>query len=74
MNFSIYLDDKTNAEITDQANLLGKSKNTIIREAIEEWLKLHRSKKWSKNIMNFQGDPEFKEFESYRDKLDENIL
>lgn len=69
MNINIYLEDYLGKEITKQATVLGKSRNTIIREAIKDWLTHHEEHEWPACIQTFQGCEESKPFESYRNEL-----
>ncbi len=69
MNFNIYIDNKTGKEIISISQLTGKSKNTIIREAIQEWVAHHQIQKWPEIILEFKGVKNLKRFESYRKEL-----
>lgn len=66
MNFSVYIDPKIGEEMNQLAKLLGKSRNNLIKEAIERFLKDHRLKAWPQSIVKFKGVPDFKGFETYR--------
>jgi len=48
---------------------LGKSRNNMIREAIELWLKDHRPQAWPEHILQFKGIPNFASFEDTRKEL-----
>jgi len=69
MNINIYIEDKLGEKIKDSAQLLGKSRNAIIREAIKEWLQHHKAHQWPSSIKKFKGIDNVSNFESYRDEL-----
>ena len=69
MNFGIYIDDDTGAEMNRLAELLGKTRNTIIREALALWIKENQPKDWSKRFLNFKGVEDFEPFEKDRSDL-----
>jgi len=68
MHFNIYLDAQTGRHLNDCAQAEKKSRNALIREAIEEWLGRHRAG-WPEEIMEFQGVGDFLPFESHRAEL-----
>ena len=69
MNISIYLEDPLAKQLNLYAKLIHTSRNTIIREAIKEWIKQHQTKQWSSAIMDFKGIPDMPTFESHRNEL-----
>lgn len=69
MNFNIYLEDKLGKELEEIAYNSGKSRNALIREAIQFWLSAQTKKEWSKKILEFQGLEESICFEAYREEL-----
>jgi len=71
MNINIYLEEELGRRITQQAEVLGKSRNAIVREALKEWLAHHKSQRWPASIRKFTGDAEFPEFESHRQELNQ---
>lgn len=68
MHFNIYLDDRTGTHLNDRAQATGKSRNALIREAVEEWLERHDNA-WPEEILAFQGVQDFPAFETARAKL-----
>jgi hypothetical protein len=69
MNFGVYIDDKTGAEMNRLSELLGKTRNTIIREALSLWMRQNQPKAWPDSVAKFTGVSDFEPFESTRDEL-----
>jgi len=55
MNLNIYLEDHVAKQLTIQAEKLHRKKNSIIREALAEWVNKHNSKSWPSSIIEFHG-------------------
>ena len=53
MNCNVYLNSTIYTELESYRKVHNKSRNSIIREAITEWLKAHKSSKWSKSFFEF---------------------
>ncbi len=69
MNINIYVEDNLGKKIKERAELLGKSRNSIIREAIKEWLQHHKANQWPTSVQKFKGVSDFPPFESHRSEL-----
>jgi cAMP phosphodiesterase len=69
MNFSIYIPDKLGAKLNTIAAQKHISKNYIVREALEDWLKAHPHKMWPSGFFSFEGLSEVPDFKSYRSEL-----
>lgn len=69
MNVNVYFEDSLAQQLGQYAKNLHKPRNTIIREAVKEWIAHHKIKKWPKSILNFKGCPDFPAFESTRKEL-----
>ena len=69
MNFNIYLDDRLGERLIIATKESHKSRNALIREAVDLWLKTNENSSWSKQILEFEGVADFPAFESYRDEL-----
>lgn len=69
MNINIYIENKIGQQLRTQAKTLGKTRNAVIREALQYWLLHHQSRTWPPIILNFHGDPKFPRLESYRREL-----
>ena len=74
MQFNIWVNNELMKDIEVIMKSEGKKKNAIINEAIAEYIKYKKSKRWSNDIKNFKGIKGFKEenkFENFRDELKE---
>lgn len=69
MNVNVYFEDSLAHQLGQYAKILHKPRNTIIREAVKEWIAHHEIKKWPKSILNFTGCSDFAAFESTRKEL-----
>lgn len=69
MHFNIYIDNQIGAQLTQIAKRSDKSRNAIIREAINEWVQHHLKPEWPEEILNFKGVKDFPPLESYRNHL-----
>ena len=69
MNFSIYL----KKELADKVNALSKSlkrsRNSIINEALEQWIKKHESRSWPENFFDFEPVSDVPDFKTLRKEL-----
>jgi predicted transcriptional regulator len=65
MHFNITLDDRAGAQISHCAEATGKSRDALIREAVDEWLARH-GETWPEEILAFQGVADFPAFEAAR--------
>jgi hypothetical protein len=71
MNFNIYINDEIGAQLALLSQKEHKSRNLIVREAIEFYIKQKTTKKWSQEILNFEGVKNIKAFEEFRSELPE---
>ena len=72
MHFNLYVNDDLIDEMKVVMKKTGKKRNTIIVEAIKEYLEKRTKKSWSKKIMEFEGIEGFGEddrFENFRKDL-----
>lgn len=72
MNFNVYLNKGTGERVTKAAKTLHRSRNSIVNEALEEWLNKHTQTKWPKNFFNFSPIKDTPDFKSLRKELKEN--
>lgn len=72
MNFNIYVNDTIAKKLKQLAESEGKSKNSLIRKAIENFIKEKSTETWPAEILNFSGDDDMdiEPFESHRKELD----
>ena len=68
MNVNIYLENSLGSQLNQLSKATGKTRNLIIREAIQEWI-VHHTKQWPESVMKFQGVKDFPPFEENRDQL-----
>jgi metal-responsive CopG/Arc/MetJ family transcriptional regulator len=69
MNFSLHLNDELVRRLNATAQAMGKSRNALIREAVEEWLERRARGQWPEEVREFQGVPEAMPFEHARTEL-----
>ena len=69
MNINIYLEDTLANSLNDYVKKLHKSRNAIIREAVNDWIKNHERRKWPASIITFKGVANLTPFESFRQEL-----
>lgn len=73
MNFNIYLNKGTGERITRIAKASHRSRNSIINEALEEWMEKHAKARWPKDFFNFTPMEDVPDFKSFRDELKDNL-
>ncbi len=69
MNFHVYVENELQKDIEAICAATGKKRNTIVREALHEYVQRHGRKKWSEAILNYtppDGIDSFPRFEDYR--------
>jgi len=73
MNFNVYLNKETGKRVTQIAKTLHRSRNSIVNEALEEWLDKRTKTKWPKNFFDFSPIVDAPDFKSLRSDLKDNI-
>lgn len=71
MHFNIYIDDDLSERLMKATADSPKSRNALIREAIDLWLNTYEKTHWPENILQFTGLKDFPAFESHRDESTE---
>ncbi|WP_423063327.1 ribbon-helix-helix domain-containing protein [Candidiatus Paracoxiella cheracis] len=66
MNLNVYIEDDLGKEIKHLAKKLGKSRNSIVREALKEWVVLHGIAEWPESVLKFSGVSDFTALEEDR--------
>jgi metal-responsive CopG/Arc/MetJ family transcriptional regulator len=66
MTFSIHLDDDLAKRLKRRASKLGKARNALIREALEDWLARNQPARWPRSITDFKGVRHAPRFEESR--------
>lgn len=69
MHFNLYLDDDTGARLDRVLKRLGVTRNALIRTAIAEWLERQADGGWPREVLDFQGLPDFEGPEAHRGDL-----
>ena len=70
MNFSIHLTDDLAKEITVIAKKSGKTRNSLITQAIRDFINVHSHKNWPQEVYKLAGAAKkIKPFESNRKEL-----
>ena len=59
MNFSVYIKDELVAKLEAIAKREKVSRNNLITEAVERFIKEHEASYWGKEILNWKGYAEF---------------
>lgn len=68
MHFNFYIDDQTGQQLNAAAERFGRSRNSLIREAVEEWIARHMREQWPDAVMKFSGEPDFPALDAPRSK------
>lgn len=71
MNFNVYMNQKTGDRVKKIAKKLHRSRNSIINEALEEWLESHASSDWPKGFFDFSPIKDVPNFKAFRDEFKE---
>ncbi len=66
MNINIYIEDQLARQLSTFSQKLHRKRNSIVREAIREWLEKHTSTKWPKSILEFKGIKDFPDISELR--------
>lgn len=77
MNFNVYVNKNTAQRVKTAAKTLHRSRNSIVNEALEEWLLNHTFTKWPENFFDFdpiENVPDFKILRKELKDISENPL
>jgi len=69
MNFNVYLNKDLGAKVKELTKRLHRSRNSIISEALEEWLENHDSSEWPKDFFDFKAIKEVPNFKQLRQEF-----
>lgn len=72
MNINIYIEDQLAIQLSQYAKKFHKKRNSIVREAIKDWLKKHEQSQWSKSVMQFKGICDFPDISEIRKDMIES--
>ena len=66
MNLSIHLSDTLAERLQQIAQETGRSRNALVREAVESWLVSREQRHWPQEVLDSQGVPDTIPFEQSR--------
>jgi predicted transcriptional regulator len=61
MNFSVYLDNELEKKLKEIAKTEKVSRNSLIKEAVKLLIEKREAREWSKEVLDWQGCPEFEQ-------------
>lgn len=73
MNFNVYLREEMGSKIKKAAKKLHRSRNSIITEALDEWLEKHYNTHWPKDFFDFEPLEDVSDFKEFRKDLTNNV-
>lgn len=73
MNFNIYVSKKTGENITKMAKQLHRSRNSVIVEALDDWLKSRTNSKWPDKFFDFSPIKNVPDFKNFRKDFANNV-
>ena len=73
MNFSVYLKQGLAKKISQRAKDLHRSWNSIVTEALEEWLNRHTLSNWPDHFFDFASIEDVPDFKDMRQDLRNEI-
>lgn len=69
MNFNVYLGKKTGEHLNKVAKKMHRSRNSIVNEALEQWLAANAQDQWPKSFFDFDPIDDTPDFKASRDEL-----
>lgn len=69
MNFNVYVRKNTGQCVNKMAADLHRSRNSIVNEALEEWLLRHSKTVWPKDFFDFEPIDDVPDFKKLRKDL-----
>lgn len=66
MNINIYIEDQLAKQLSNFSQKFHRKRNSIVREAIKEWLEKHTSTQWPRSILEFEGIKDFPDIDEIR--------
>lgn len=73
MNFNIYVKKEVGERVSRMAMSLHRSRNSIVAEALEEWLRNHVETQWPENFFEFSPIENVPDFKLSRNELKDNV-
>jgi hypothetical protein len=71
MNFTIYVNKEVAQKIEKLSKSLNRSRNSIVNEALQEWIKHHKSQQWPEHFFDFKPAKDVPDFKALRNELKE---
>lgn len=71
MNFNVYVNKNIGEKISKIAKASHRSRNSIVTEALELWLKEQRGSTWPEKFFDFDPIEDVPDFNAYRNELKE---
>lgn len=72
MNFNVYVPKELGMLLEKVRKELHCSRNSIITQALREWLTSHQSSRWPKNFFDFEPIEDLPDFKRLRKELKDN--
>jgi len=69
MSFHVYLEPELELKIEILTKQTGRKRNSLVREALREYLEKHLQKAWPAAVFDFKPEPRLARFESLRSGL-----
>jgi hypothetical protein len=73
MNFNIYVKKEMGEKVSRMAKSLHRSRNSIVTEALEEWLRNHTVTQWPRDFFEFTPIENVPDFKLFRNDLKDNV-
>jgi len=72
MNMTVYIEDQLATQLSKHAEKLHRKRNSIVREAIKDWLNKNAQQKWSNTVLKFKGIEDFPDVDELRKSVVES--
>ncbi|PCJ23767.1 MAG: hypothetical protein COA94_07960 [Rickettsiales bacterium] len=69
MNINIYIEEPVGRQLSEYSKKFKRKRNSIIREAIKNWLTNHSTKQWPESILRWDGIEDFPSIKELRSGL-----
>jgi len=69
---TVYIEDQLATQLSKHAEKLHRKRNSIVREAIKDWLNKNAQQKWSNTVLKFKGIEDFPDVDELRKSVVES--
>lgn len=69
MNFNVYVNKNLGQKLARATKRFHRTRNSIISEALEEWMREHEKSSWPKGFFDFEPVEGVEDFKVYRQDL-----